>query len=125
MTKEEATKYLIKPICTSTIESKEYRKQLEAYTTAVESLNCGEERRMKEYIVHPPKNNLLVIEEYSTFYGEPVKELIRCKDCVHWCPLLDSDHPNTENCKTAYCTIHSIHFETPREGYCYRAERKK
>ena len=81
MTKEEATKYLIKPICTSTIESKEYRKQLEAYTTAVESLNCGEERRMKEYIVHPPKNNLLVIEEYSTFYGEPVKELIRCKDC--------------------------------------------
>jgi len=61
------------------------------------------------------KNGILMIE----------KELIRCKDCVHWCPLLDSDHPNTENCKTAYCTLHSIHFVTPREGYCYTAERRK
>ena len=52
-------------------------------------------------------------------------ELIRCKDCKHWIPLIDSDHPNTENCKTAYCTLHSIHFVTPREGYCYTAERRK
>ena len=46
MTKEEAVRYLIKPICTSTIESEEYRKQLEAYTMAIESLNGRGESKM-------------------------------------------------------------------------------
>ena len=37
---------------------------------------------MKEYIVHAPSDNKLAIEEFTTFYGEPMIELIRCKDCV-------------------------------------------
>ncbi len=124
MTKDEVAKYLIKPICTSTIESEEYCKQLEAYTTAVESLNGRDERRMKEYIVHPPKDNLLVVEEYSTFYGEPVKELIRCKDCKHMI-----------NCYRAVLMYGKDGSVEPRRldsfenrfgmGFCSLAERKE
>ena len=117
MTKDEVVKYLIKPICTSTIESEEYRKQLEAYTTAVESLNCGEEKRMKEYIVHPPKSNLLAVEEYSTFYGEPVKELIRCKDCKHWSPIM------LGGC--GYCNLTDENYIEKADGYCCHAEKWK
>ena len=46
MTKEEAVRYLIKPICTSTIESEEYRKQLEAYTIAIHAL--GQRRKKND-----------------------------------------------------------------------------
>ena len=38
---------------------------------------------MKEYIVHSPEGNPLAVEEYTSFYGEPIQELIRCKDCKH------------------------------------------
>ena len=38
MTKDEAVKYLIMPICTSTVENEEYRKQHEAYMMAIEAL---------------------------------------------------------------------------------------
>lgn len=37
---------------------------------------------MKEYIVHAPPNNKLAVEEFTKFYGEPMTELIRCKDCA-------------------------------------------
>ena len=39
MTREEAKKYLIRPVQTSTEPSEEYKKQLEAYYMAVEALN--------------------------------------------------------------------------------------
>ena len=39
---------------------------------------------MKEYIVHAPPDNKLAVEEFTTFYGEPMTELIRCKDCKYW-----------------------------------------
>ena len=42
-----------------------------------------EERKVKEYIVHAPKNNPCAIEDYTSFYGEPIEELVRCKDCKH------------------------------------------
>lgn len=38
MTKDEAIKYLIKPISTSTIPSEEIEKQFQAYEMAVEAL---------------------------------------------------------------------------------------
>ena len=38
---------------------------------------------MREYIVHAPKTKLTAVEEYISFYGEPVEELVRCKDCKH------------------------------------------
>ena len=38
---------------------------------------------MREYIVHAPKTKLTAIEEYTSFYGEPIEELVRCKDCKH------------------------------------------
>ena len=36
-----------------------------------------------EYIVHAPKHKATAIEEYTSFYGEPVVKLVRCKDCKH------------------------------------------
>ncbi len=38
MTREEAIKYLIEPVATSTEPSEEYRKQKEAYNMAIEAL---------------------------------------------------------------------------------------
>ena len=38
MTRDEAIKYLIKPVSTSTIPSKEIEKQFEAYEMAIEAL---------------------------------------------------------------------------------------
>ena len=38
MTKDEAIKYLIRPISTSTVPSKEIEKQFEAYEMAIEAL---------------------------------------------------------------------------------------
>ena len=39
---------------------------------------------MKEYIVHEPKDLPLAVEKYTTFFGEPIIELIRCKDCKYF-----------------------------------------
>lgn len=38
---------------------------------------------MKEYIVHAPADDVLAVERYTAFYGEPAEELIRCKDCKY------------------------------------------
>lgn len=36
---------------------------------------------MKEYIVHVPKHLETNQEKIVSFFGEPIIELIRCKDC--------------------------------------------
>lgn len=58
---------------------------------------------MKEYIVHAPPNNKLAVEEFTTFYGEPMTELIRCKDCVkaQICIMYRSDKDPYGFCKWA------------------------
>ena len=38
---------------------------------------------MKEYIVHVPKHLETNKEKIVSFFGEPIVELIRCKDC-YW-----------------------------------------
>lgn len=60
---------------------------------------------MKEYIVHAPNNKLCAIEEYTSFYGEPIKELIRCKYC--------------KNKKTCWLYYYSGMDE---DGFCSLAE---
>ena len=44
-------------------------------------------------------------------YLEPVKELIRCKDCKWW---------NADTCMEWFDTPYA-----PAYGYCFRAERKE
>ena len=73
---------------------------------------------MKEYIVHVPKHLETNQEKIVSFFGEPIIELIRCKDCKNW--EADEDErcmycgegvlPKTEAC---------MGF-----GYCSMAERK-
>lgn len=70
---------------------------------------------MKEYIVHEPKDNPIAIEEYTSFYGEPIKELVRCKDCLHHLEI------GTE----MYC-VHLFGIRAPidADDYCSRAEKE-
>lgn len=53
MTKDEAIKYLIKPVATCTVPSKEYEKQMLAYEMAIESLR-KESNVHAHWIVLPP-----------------------------------------------------------------------
>jgi len=87
MTKEEAVRYLIKPICTSTIESEEYRKQLEAYTMAVESLNGREEIRMTDVIA---------MIKYNI---SRLKQCITCRCDPEECGCDESDEDENGMCK--------------------------
>ena len=54
-----------------------------ACTVCNKQRNMGRRRRMKEYIVHAPKDNPCAVEKYTSFYGEPIIELVRCKDCKY------------------------------------------
>lgn len=69
-----------------------------------------EVNNMKEYIVHAPKHNPCAIDEFTSFYGEPIVELIRCKDCKYHdygrCEIWD------------YC-------KTEDDYFCKDGERKK
>lgn len=78
MTREEAIKYLIKPVATSTEIGEEKLKEFEAYNMAIEALQAEYE----DY-------------EHATLVDikEPLKVLVvRCKDCRHW-------NSETKGCK--------------------------
>lgn len=67
---------------------------------------------MKEYIVHAPNDNRIAVEEYTSFYGETITELIRCKDCKYR--------------EYGYCNLYlSFHRLTADMDYCSDAERKE
>ena len=85
---------------------------------------------MKEYIVHEPPEFIGAIEQYTTFYGEPIIELIRCKNCKTFRPdnyLIDTEYKRGYgNClvlvmkgaEYAETIVHELH-------YCGWAERKE
>ena len=64
MTKEEAIKYLIKPVATSTEIGEEKQKEFEAYNMAIESLQKDIERHK------------MVIRASERHLG-----IVRCKNC--------------------------------------------
>ncbi len=71
---------------------------------------------MKEYIVHAPKDNPCAIEEYTTFYGEPIEELVRCKDCSAYKAFREGGFHH-------YCAL-SCRIVN-EEDFCSNAERKE
>lgn len=73
---------------------------------------------MREYIVHAPTDNALAVEEYTTFYGEPIKELIRCKDCK-WASVCYRDIVRVSKGGGA------VYIPLGTDGYCSRAERRE
>ncbi len=81
---------------------------------------------MKEYIVHAPSDYKIAVEEYTSFYGEPITELIRCKDCIYWeeyCRIVDgvaSDHV----CSRKREIDETMH-RAKADDYCSWAERKE
>lgn len=75
MTNEEAIKYLIKPVATSTEIGEEKQKEFEAYNMAIEALNDA------EYI------NLL--QEHIDYQDEIIRKAVAklkidCTGCVHY-----------------------------------------
>ena len=74
---------------------------------------------MKEYIVHAPKTKVMAVEEYTSFYGEPVEELIRCKDCRHYGNAQISNRVALTNFCFRYNDVRR------EEDFCSRAERKE
>lgn len=76
---------------------------------------------MKEYIVHAPKTNVMAVEEYTSFYGEPVEELVRCKDCKYYRVY---KHPDwtVELCGRFRTTMAD---PVKEDDYCSKAERKE
>ena len=110
MTNEEAIKYLIAPIATSTEPSAEYLKQKEAYDLAIKALETGE-----VYMTGEDYN--LYMEGYKSGLSDgrkdaerPQGEWIRisetyfkCKDCNHltvikylYCPICGNKMVNNE-----------------------------
>ena len=66
---------------------------------------------MKEYIVHAPNDYKIAVEEYNSFYGEPITELIRCKDCKSYDIPLE------------FCW--KMLIEREEDDFCSRARRKE
>lgn len=48
-------------------------------------------------------------------------ELVRCKECRHWCSHKDVDYDQSKF--TYYCEVHGISFEG--DDYCSFGERKE
>ena len=72
---------------------------------------------MKEYIVHAPKDNPCAVEQYTSFYGEPIKELVRCKNCVN----------NLQIGTEMYCIYFiglGIKIPIGADDYCSRADKE-
>lgn len=76
---------------------------------------------MKEYIVHEPKDKPCAIEEYTSFYGIPIKELIRCKDCKY-CKVYEVFGHTLPLCNRIKTMIADALEE---DDYCSRAERRE
>ena len=78
---------------------------------------------MKEYIVHVPKHLETIQEEIVSFFGEPIIELIRCKDCEHLKVSGELEHTNGDT--TFYYICDHWHRATDEWRYCDQGARKK
>lgn len=77
---------------------------------------------MKEYIVHAPENNVLAVDEYTTFCGEPIEQLIRCKDCKFWRSFYHG--PNSNLGTFSYMCMLTL-YDRKDSDYCSYAKRKE
>jgi len=68
---------------------------------------------MKEYIVHVPKHLETNQEEIVSFFGEPIIELIRCKDCKWY--EFDVSHR---------CGYTGLNGYIAEDDFCSKAEPK-
>ena len=78
---------------------------------------------MKEYIVHVPKHLETNQEEIVSFFGEPIIELIRCKDCEHLKVSGELEHTNGDT--TFYYICDYWHRATDEWRYCDQGTLRK
>lgn len=78
---------------------------------------------MKEYIVHYTNNSPITEEAWNnmkTLFGEPIKDLVRCKDCKYFIEQYVNPNGRTYNAHLCDAWVKN----TDRDGFCHRAERK-
>ena len=88
MTKEEAIKYLIQPVSTSTVMGEETAKQFEAYRMAVEALR-------QEPMAHA---HWTIIYESTAGVTDA-----RCSNCGYESLAYENDVHTDENCNYCPC----------------------
>ena len=81
---------------------------------------------MKEYIVHVPKHLETNQEKIVSFFGEPIIELIRCKDCIHNVANRQTDPLDTADYSgiDIVCDYFMTDGQEP-DDYCSKAEPKE
>ncbi len=77
---------------------------------------------MKEYIICEPENQVIGIEEYKTCFGEPIYELIRCKDCKY-CKIYYHGADSKLGMFTYSCAQYLHHVEA--DDYCSSAKKRE
>lgn len=81
MTRDEAIKYLIRPICTSTVPSKEIEKQFEAYEMAIEALRQKPIVHAHWIILPPCFEEICECSNCRTSFKEAYQHREYCPSC--------------------------------------------
>ncbi|MBR2570001.1 MAG: hypothetical protein IKE34_12555 [Paenibacillus sp.] len=93
MTRDEAIKYLIKPVSTSTEPSEEYRKQKEAYNMAIEAL---EKKKIGSWLWDDFKLSCSACGEVALM-GDFVGAYYASNYCPSCGARMDEDDDNDDN----------------------------
>ena len=111
MTREEAIKYLIKPVATSTEIGEEKQKEFEAYNMAIEALSA-DTVPIEKY--HELQHQFVMLG--ATFAD--LTEVVRCKDCRYFKKI-------AERSDSGLCHRDIIASAWKENGYCSRGERRE
>jgi len=129
MTREEAIKYLIKPVATSTEIGEEKQKEFEAYDMAIEALQNEETFKTQLANCHKEILRLLDFNSILESQNETIKrqndviEIMFCKDCK-WYKL--TDHNETEVCTNKQWDISmAVYPIISANDYCSYGEKRE
>lgn len=125
MTKEEAIKYLIKPVATSTEIGEEKQKEFEAYNMAIEALSADAVSREECNCVFS-KPKIKLPKKAVEFNFSNVEVVVRCKDCKYF-ELDHFDRIDDMPIITAHeiCTKWNGGCKTSKDGFCFMGERRE
>lgn len=62
-----------------------------------------------------------VHERYTHFFGCPIEEIVRCRDCVHYKPYRTNKHGIMNRCHDEHGHTH----KRDESDFCSRGERRE